>query len=279
MTLKKLEGVFASPLFLATAILFSVSFAVGLAVRDFDVISLLLVIGMWLAYAAAKGGRLSENQTGIKMISGCIKAQFIITWVLIGIIIVSSILLMVLGPAVIDSMDDVTVDGGSSLVRYIDKFSAGDEGFDIRISGVKSQDLANALSEILDTLGEYSVLIFSIIGICMLICVVIVILVNMFYTRNLHKLTKSVCVSFETGTVSLEKIRTVKIWMTVLAVFSGLGMVNSMLLLPVAALSSGCNCAAMVLVVIMLSRLEEEDDRQISEESEASNASDMPDQL
>ncbi len=259
MTLKKLEAAFASPLFLATAILYSASFAIGLSAGGFDVISLLIVIGMWLAFAAAKGGKLSEKQTGIKMLSGCIKAQFIIMWVIIGAVVSLSVILMAVGPAFLHELGNITL-SGMSIDGYINSITPGHTVYDYY-----DAELASGI-------------FIGVVSTVMFLCVVVCTLINIFYIRNLHKLTKSVCVSFETGNVKLEKLQTVKIWMIVLAVLTGIGALNSLLYAQVVGLGSGCSCAAMILVVIMLSKLESEDGEDISDISESSD-SDIPSQL
>lgn len=291
MTLKKIEAMFASPLFLTVAILYSVVTAMSVIIsRTFDVVSIILVIALWLAFAAAKDGKLSEKQTGIKMISGCAKAWYIILWVVIGIILACSVLIMAIGPAALDMVEDVVTEYPKYVESEINESADSDNynDFVYNLNGVFDDvdgefsynfsingDVEDLLHRFENIPAAMSRFFYTVIGMILIVVSVILILINIFFYRNLHKLTKSVCVSFETGNVKLEKLRTVKIWLIVLAVFSGLNTMNSLLFVSIAGVSSGCSCAAMILAVIMLSKLENDD----GGEPETSEVSQIPDQL
>ena len=74
---KKSVSAAKDPLFLVMCILLSVA-----TVFSFGIIELLVVIGMWMAYASAQTD--ASLLSGAKLCAGSVKALYIITWVLIG---------------------------------------------------------------------------------------------------------------------------------------------------------------------------------------------------
>lgn len=274
MTVKKIEKALSSPLFLAIAILETVAFAMGCAINDFNIISLLLCIGVWIVYGVSKSGKLSEKQSGIKMISGTVKASYIITWVCIGFIVVGAVILMAAGPRAMSLADRYIAEEEDSIAEFFDDAvkteefdafaSVFDEFFDngqISLSGLSGEMIAETIREIVRVISDNAYVIFAVIGILMLFGAVIATLVNIFFTGNLHKLTKSACLSVANGSGEIKKIGTVKIWFLVLGILSAISALSSMIF-PYVAIPAGCKGASYIIAYILLDRFEKEGEPQ-----------------
>ncbi|MBQ8974685.1 MAG: hypothetical protein IJ072_03040, partial [Oscillospiraceae bacterium] len=69
---------------------------------------------------------------------------------------------------------------------------------------------------------------FTVFGIVILIAAVVVLLINIFFYRKAHKVARSICVSAETGILSVEKSKGVRIWMLVMGILTAISALNSL---------------------------------------------------
>ena len=289
MTVKKIERALCSPLFLTIAILETVALVAGFFMNSFDIISILICIGIWIAYSAAKSGKLSEKQTGIKLISGSVKAEYIITWVCIGFIVVGAVINMAAGPRFLHFLSGYVDRSTDDIAEYFegvvetDEFDAFSSAFDsiaaeeselgnFKLSELNGKAIAGFIDDIVRFIDEYSNIIFAMIGVLMLTCAVASTLINIFYTGNLHKLTKSVCLSVENGDGEIKKTRTVKIWFLVLGILTALSALGS-ILIPYVVIPAGCKSASLIVAYVLIDRFEKDKDS----EPEAEKA--IPEQL
>ena len=228
MTFKKLEALAASPMFLAMTILMTCSAAARLFSGALEVFDILFAIGMWLIFAAAKQECLAEKQTGLKMVSGTVKATYIVMWVVTGIFGVVGLLLMFIGPVLAPYVE---------LVFQSDFFS--------RYSDFVYDDL-------IAYLPAAGIIFLVIFGAVFLLCAIAIALVNVFFYGNLHKFTKSVCVSCETGHFAIQKAKVVKTWCLVLAIISAISTLTSLFDMGWSLLASGCSCAVGFLAYFLI---------------------------
>lgn len=218
--LKKLEKTLCGGLFLAICIVASARAGFSLLGGSIEVFSVLFCIGFWLTFAAAKKGTLAESRTGISMVSGTVKAELILIWVAVGILAVCGVIVLIMSPvsaafpeAFMSELAEELRDIDPSLYFYI-----------TTPNGTQTFDLFDA-----DSLSPAVVTtLVAIIGIVLLVIAAVFTLLNIFYFRNVHKLTKSVCVSFESGTYSLAKLKTAKTWFLVMGILDAVSFPSSL---------------------------------------------------
>ena len=95
----------------------------------------------------------------------------------------------------------------------------------------------------------------------MIVAAVVVILVNIFFIRNLHKFTKSLCTSLKSDTYNIQKANTSRIWLMVSAVFSIIGFVSNIYLAGVknasgvmSMASQLCSILSAILASVMIKK-------------------------
>lgn len=195
-------SMFSHPLFLAICILWSVNIFVEILANysydnsvSLDVIGILFLIGLWISYGKAKS-RVSPL-TGMNMVSGTLKAIYIILWVVVGILIVCG-LLMIGGAVVL----------GENMAGFIES-----AGIDV--------DSINA------SLGyELSVILFCVIFSAGFIgAAIIFMIVNVFYIGKVHLFAKSLCENEKCGENEIEKAKAAKNWLMVVGIFTAISAV------------------------------------------------------
>jgi RNA polymerase subunit RPABC4/transcription elongation factor Spt4 len=183
----KFKIVFSDKLFLTIAVLISISVVftfIGNFVLGFlNVFSILFTIACWMLFATAKSSKSTFSQAGLKLASGTALALWIVQWVYVGLIVVITILVL--------SMNSII----SSFTFMFDRYSYYD---------------------------PYDYMMYSWVMIIVIVFLIIIIaamvLLNIFFYMKLHKFTKSVCVSAETGIPAFQKVKAVRQWLFVLGV-------------------------------------------------------------
>ena len=258
------RDVFRDPLFMIICILMTVAAALSFVSKEsgsgnitisVGVLEILYVIALWLIFAAARNQNRFSG-TGLAMASGVVKATYIITWIVAGIVLVAGVLVLVFGPLAIDNIDwDFT---RSATVVQASLISPGPgssgsiplpEGFEW-IEGLDGLDG-------LDRIPYITSISVRAIGVIMMIAAVVVILINIFYIRNLHKFTKSLCTSLASDQYQVVKANTSSVWLLVSAIVSVLGIVGSISLISgvvdaMSVIRQLCTILATVLSFVMI---------------------------
>ena len=191
---------FSSPLTLTLAILVTVVAVLSAIGGGIPLFQVLIAIGLWIAYAAAKASDTRMSPTGLKMISGTLKAVKIILWVAVGLCAVSALIMLV----------------SASSIPAISAYDL----FNSPYFSVVPEEYAYLIYNLLSVVTVSAM--FTVLGLIVLAIAVVLALFNVFFYRNAHKLAKSVSVSCETGLLRLAKHSTVKAWMIVFAVIQWL---------------------------------------------------------
>ncbi|MCI8331561.1 MAG: hypothetical protein HFE78_01865 [Clostridiales bacterium] len=221
MSIQTIETKIKSPLFLTAAILLTVTNALELISNHFvpfNVFGILYTIGVWLLYVAVKNGSLQNGRNGSKLIKGSVKAQWIVNWVIVGLLGLLFLLCLVAFPAVSSILGSLE----NSVNSYDLAFAAG-------VSGVAVAIVAFA---ILFIAGAYVV-------------------INIFWIGNLSKFTNGFDQSVATGQVNLPKMNAVRTWLLVLTILSGISAITSITHM-MAFIAEGCTCAVYILFYLML---------------------------
>lgn len=93
--LDNIKKTLSNPLFLAIAVLLSVAAGTQMLFASFNILLILIVIGMWIAYAGATGENTSLIGNGISLASVSVKIEYILVFVGAGLIIFGGLLLFV----------------------------------------------------------------------------------------------------------------------------------------------------------------------------------------
>ena len=187
---------FSSPLTLTLAILVTVVAVLSALGGGIPLFQVLIAIGLWITYAAAKASDTRMSPTGLKMISGTLKAVKIILWVAVGLCAVSAVVIL----------------ASASSIPAISAYDL----FNSPYFSVVPEEYAYLIYNLLSVVTVSAM--FTVLGLIVLAIAVVLALFNVFFYRNAHKLAKSVSVSCETGLLRLAKHSTVKAWMIVFAV-------------------------------------------------------------
>ena len=260
------RGVFRDPLFMIICIVMTVAGALSFVTKEngtgnitisVGVLEILYVIALWLIFAAAR----NQNRfggTGLAMASGVVKATYIITWIVAGIVLVAGVLVLVFGPLAIDSIDFDFNRSAAVVQTSLISPGPGSSGSIPLPEGFEWLDGLDGLDG-LDKLPYISSISVRVIGVILIIAAVVVILVNIFYLRNLHKFTKSLCTSLASDQYQVVKATTSSIWLLVSAIFSVISFVGRISLTSgvydaVALAREFCTILAAILSFVMIRR-------------------------
>ena len=222
-----LHNLVSSKLFLAVAILFTVASAVGLALGEgIPVFEILIAIALWIMFASNKKGNVMGYATPLKMISGTVFANTIVLWVVGGILAVSGLIVALSGSAALDIMD-VMVEFGEFSMDELSLFEA------------------------------YGSLVFTVFGIVFIVAAVIVFLINIFIYKGMHKFTKSVLTTFQTGINQIEKLKFTKVVILIIGILAALSSLGSLLNFAV-FVQEASTAAACIIIYVMLDSFEKE---------------------
>ena len=262
------RGVFRDPMFLAICVLMTASAALSFVIGSSEsgkvtfsvgILEILYVIALWLIFAAARNESRFSG-TGLAIASGVVKATFIITCVVAGIILVCGVLIAVFGPLAIDSIDLDFTHSAAAVQASLISPGPGSSGGSGSIPLPEGFDWLDGLDG-LDKLPYISSISIRVIGIIMIVAAVVVILVNIFFIRNLHKFTKSLCTSLKSDTYNIQKANTSRIWLMVSAVFSIIGFVSSIYIAGVknasgvmSAAGQLCSILSAILASVLIKR-------------------------
>ncbi len=170
------------PLFLVVCILLSVSCLMSLSAGSVPLINILITVFLWLTYAQARKDMADANH--LRCVSGALYAQYVITYVAAGLVLVMGIIFAVAFNIISNSMD----------------------GFwEALLGEVAEGDVAASLLAILPSVSG---------GVIIIICAIasaIVVVVNIFINRYLHRFTKSFYQSIQQGVYAVEYVKAAKI--------------------------------------------------------------------
>lgn len=198
------KSIFSSPLFLAICILWSVNVFVRFMGElqyygsfDIEIIGVLFLVGLWIIYGKAKGG--SSPLTGMNIVSGTLKAQYIILWICVGALVVCGLIFVGASATLGDSLDGIFAELGIDFDYII-----GSVGIDIPES-----------------------LVFIVIGAGMIGAAIVFIIIDIFCVGKMHAFAKSLCDNEKCGENEIEKAKATKNWLMVCGIFVAISAVFS----------------------------------------------------
>lgn len=185
------------PMFLIICILMSASSLLSLSNGDLPLLNILTTVFLWLTYAQSRKDIADAKH--LRCVSGTVYAEYVINYVLAGLVLVLGVILAV----------------AFSFLANSPEF------LETLLFGVVDADSMTQLSGIFASLSGW-VLFF----ICALLSAIIVVL-NLLSLRHIHQFVKSVYQSLETGTLKLQAVRKAQIWLFIFAAFSATGVLSS----------------------------------------------------
>lgn len=228
-----LRAAFGSGLFLAICILMTVlaafgSFRINISEGEFqtsysfNIIAVLVTIGMWITFASARGTELQLKKTGLVMVSGSIKAIRIIFWICAVVIALCGAIylaLSILIPA--DVWQEVAVELRSLFAQA---------GIDQALADALGHDFVDIYATI-DWAQMLPIIILA-AGVLFLLFAVVIVILNVTYYKKLHQFARSLCDCVDDPDALPIAAGTVSVWllvMGILSILSGLGGITMIL--------------------------------------------------
>ncbi len=213
-------------LFLVLCILMSVSCGVALVSTGPDVLSILFTIFLWLVYGQSRNG--IADAAHLRRVSGTVYAHYVI-------VNVCAILLVVLG-GIIGLCFSALVSDTAFINEILAELDLG------------TDNVTLAAQLLVSASGTIFFIIFALIGAMMIV-------INLFSIRYIHRFAKSVYQSVESGKLELKHIKATYRWLIVFAVCSGLGLLGNLgsgdFMLIV---SSAASCAMPIVAAILVKK-------------------------
>lgn len=207
-------------LFLVICILMSVSTVFGYIGRSLPIIGTFATIFLWIGYVRMATNGVPDVKA-MKWLSGTIFAEYIVNWVIVGLIVFVGLF-------------------SSAALGYVSNNYWMFEGY--------FDDMSEIVFDIISATA-------GIVFVFMLFIAAIVAVFNIFSTRSFHKLAKSMYESVESGTLELKLLGRARAWMMAIGVLSGIGalmMIRSGG--AVAFFNIGCSAAAYIVAYVLLNR-------------------------
>lgn len=167
--------VLKDPLFLVVCILLSISCLMSLAAGSVPLINILITVFLWLTYANAQKDVADAEH--LRCVSGAVYAQYVINYVVAGLMLVMGVLFAIAFNILTHSMD----------------------GFwESLLSEVSDTEMVASLMSILPSVSGAVILV-----VCAF-CAIILIVLNIFTMRYLHRFAQSVYRSIQQGEYALK---------------------------------------------------------------------------
>ena len=215
-------------LFLALCIAFTVSTGLSVIMGGINVIFILLTVFLWIAYSKASSN--NDPTDALRCISGTVYAQYIIDNV-------AAILLMVFG-----SILTVTFLNAKNLTKMV-----------AETMSELTEELEEVIPEIETYGAEAFTILFRLIGPLLIAVGIIILLINFFSVRKIHKFLKTTYLSMSFRAPFIEKIKTTRNWLIAFAVYYGLATFSVMTNI-LSLLTNGGVFVSLILAVIIINK-------------------------
>ena len=237
--------IFKDKLFLPICILLSVAALINFP--SFNILTILIAIGTWILYAAVRSNKNPFSTCGIKMISGTVKAQFILLWVAVAFLLILAIILLAIAPGIQSSIDP----NGDSLFDAFPDYITIDQ---------ETQNAVNQfISEFLPgmSIAQVFELFLFIAGIILAFAAIVLTLINLVFTRPLRAFLVSFGQNAPMG-LPIARANYVRICLMVFAILQFISSASSLLSLSsdsITELISGvCTGVSMLLGSLLIGK-------------------------
>lgn len=225
--LNRFSSMFKDNLFLVICILMSASCGLALINVSFPVIAIIITVFLWMIFAQAKNGIVEAKY--MRYISGAVFADYIVTWVLCGLVAFLGIMCFMLFAAL--GSDPDVVSALMSALRQVPGMTPA------LMSAMNSSIIVIAI-----------IILFS--------CVIgaaAAALLNIFGIRTIHRFVKSAYQSVDAGQLMVYKVRAAKTWILVFGILEAVSAAFSITNFS-AFLANGCGAAATIIGSVLIGK-------------------------
>ena len=209
-------------LFLVLCILMGVSCLMSLTSDGLPLINILITVFLWLTYAQSRKNIADEKH--LRCISGCVYAMYVINYVIASMfLVIGAIFSIAFGYLV----------GTPAYLETI-------------LTGLVDMEVYETIREIITFIPA------GLIFILFLLISVLLLVLNIFSMRYLHRFAQSVYRSLEQGTLALLHTRTAMIWLFIIGGLHIPDFLSSLEINLVAALGSGAEAAVCIIAGLMI---------------------------
>lgn len=211
------------PLFLVLCILMSASCLLSLAAGSLPLLNILITIFLWLTYSQVKKDELDAKH--LRCVSGTIYAQYVIAYVSAALVAICGLIFSL--------AFGVLAGDPEHLESLLSSFMELDE-------------------EMLSVLPIITSISGTVIAVIFIIIAAVMILLNIFSLRYIHRFAKSVYQSIESGRLELKHTLGAKVWLSIFAGFALIKLLSSLdgELLPLLASIANTGCALIPVILI-----------------------------
>ena len=212
----KVTKALKSPLFMTVALLFTISFGFNTLINlinyfftgslSLDIISLLVLIGLWMTYSAAKNTPVTDSVhfSGMNLVSGTVKATRMICLILSILCMVASVAFLIMIPIV--NVHPQIAEGYMGEVQAILYMFLGQS-----FSMFDSTSMVTAFS-------VFMAIFFLVIGVLLLV-------VGYFlFLKKAHRFVYSLCENLKNDS-EVENGKALSVWLMVLGILGAIATV------------------------------------------------------
>lgn len=237
--------IFKDKLFLPICILLSVAALINFP--SFNILTILIAIGTWILYAAVRSNKNPFSTCGIKMISGTVKAQFILLRVAVAFLLILAIILLAIALGIQSSIDP----NADSLFDAFPDYITIDQ---------ETQNAVNQfISEFLPgmSIAQVFELFLFIAGIILAFAAIVLTVINLVFTRPLRAFLVSFGQNAPMG-LPIARANYVRICLMVFAILQFISSASSLLSLSsdsITEIISGvCTGVSMLLGSLLIGK-------------------------
>lgn len=211
------------PLFLVVCILLSVSCLMSLAAGSVPLINILITVFLWLTYANAQKDVADAEH--LRCVSGAVYAQYVINYVVAGLFLVMGVIFAIAFNIVIHSMNGFW----ESLLRE-----------------VADAETVATLMSILPSVSGIAILVVCAFA------AALVILLNIFVMRYLHRFAQSVYRSIQQGENALKYTNIAMILLFILGGLEAIGCLPALVTLQLGSLVASASSGGSAILSALL---------------------------
>ncbi len=238
----------SDPLFLAIAIILSVAAGVGLLFSGVSIVLILIIIGVWLAYAGTVKDDAKLLGNGLNLTSIAVKIQYILTFVSAGFVLLFGIICLAVFVSLGDTIREVISQVYDQITdpEFLSEFGISYDNNTIvlfeKVLEFMAQNSANAIGIFIFLTS----LIYSILSI----------LINILFTGRFSKFLSNAYGAFKKGETVVLNDRHCASWILAYGIISAIRVVtlfmstgNLFLLI-----SNGCLAASCILAFALMKK-------------------------
>lgn len=212
-------------LFLILCIAMSASCILSMAADSLPLINILITVFLWLTYAQARKDIADAKH--LRCVSGTVYAQYVITYVLAGL---------------------------TALVGIIFAVSFGSLSDNPAFLSAMLSGIGDFGEEFAETTSFLTAVGGGIVAVICIFAATLMVVVNLFTQRYIHRFAQSVYQSVENGIVELRHAKATKIWLCIVGAFAALNLLSSLSKDIEVMLAAAADCLCAIIPVLLINK-------------------------